>query len=1033
MRILFRILLILLVLISWRSEIVLGQRYYTRTYTEADGLANSMIFDMVQDTSGLLWIARRSGISSYNGTNFSNYNVNDGLWSTSYAFLTIDAKEKLWALPESGALFLSRLEGGKWVNIFPMREVMLNSWTTYSSLDVFNKNKEDVILVGTVDKGVFIYQDNRWKQYTCEGGLPSNQISAVRHYAGNIYIASEKGLTMLQEGDAPPLPVEGSPLFTSPVLAMERQNDKLWILGERWLGYLQKGRFNLVTDHFYLPFSGQERHYFLHPGKNDQIYFGNAHNVFHFSLINQQVELLDRHNGLITDGGTSVLVDREMNTWITGYRGITKIPSERFAGFSENDGLFSNEVASAMEIEPGRYVFGHDCALTFYDGSTMKPFRLDPHKANVNLETRVLDIKKGTHGAIWLAVSSLGLARLDQNKQIAWYREEQGLQGIAYTIAMGSSGTIYAGTSAGLFEFDHGRFRILDLGHEFNHSIRKIFIGTDANLYLATMSSGLIIRMGKNLISCKSADNPLANNIYAFLMDSGNKKWVGTAAGLYELEGHELKRVNRDGLVVNRPVYVILEDHDGNLWFGTDNGVYRWKHGRLEHFTATDGLAGQDVNRAAGFVDSKHHIWFGTNNGISVFKPELDYDAGAIPPPKISLRFVCAGNDTLNPKRKQVFPYDINDLSFHVRVISLINERQICIKYYLEGADEGWSNEIPYNYDRFVYNNLRPGTYRFFIKARNALGTWSDPVCSASFTIRQPFWFRGWFLSLTALLFFSLVFILARFILVNRFKNRLKAEVNQRTMELRKSEKLLMASNAAKDTFFSIIAHDLRNPFNVILGYLDLLTLEDSDYSEAEQKRILFKLKSAAVRTIELLENLLTWARTQRGTLPFDPEPVAIDDIIAGNLDLFETAALSKEITLITRGQKDLWAFVDKNMINTVVRNLISNAIKFSFPGGTITIAAETEQPDSILISIMDKGMGIAPEIMEDLFKIEKHTVVRGTANETGTGLGLVLCKEFVVRNQGTLNFSSEQGAGSTFSFSLPRYQPLYVSSLSTQ
>jgi len=612
------------------------------------------------------------------------------------------------------------------------------------------------------------------------------------------------------------------------------------------------------------------------------------------------------------------------------------------------------------------------------------------------------------------------VARLDKNRHLTWYRKNQGLTGNAYTIAFTPAGNLYAGTTYGLFKFNEGRFSQLDLGTKYNHSIRKIFIGPDSAIYMATLSSGIIIMRGDNLIVSASKENLLANNVYAFFTDSRKRRLVGTAAGLYEIAGQDLKRVNRDGLLITRPVYNILEDHQGNLWVGTDNGVFRWNGSILDHFTVNDGLSGLEINRGAGFTDSQHHIWFGTNNGLTVFRPELDYKPGQILPPKVKLRSVKVGSDSLDPYLELKLPYDMDDPCFIVRVISLIDERQIFVKYYLEGFDTGWTNEIPYTGSRFAYNNLRPGSYRFFLKARNPLGTWSDPVVSATLTIRPPFWFQWWFLTLAILFFSGIVFFIARYILISRYKNRLMLEVSQQTIELRKSEKDLMESNAAKDSFFSIIAHDLRNPFNVILGYLDILTSDDSDYSAKEQKQILMKLKSASVRTFDLLENLLTWARSQRGSLPFEPEAFQIGEVIAENLGLYDASTHSKHISMITQGPMEIMVFGDRNMISTVIRNLVSNALKFTFPNGTIIIGIEQQDPETVMVYVKDNGMGISSVLMENLFKIEQRTVIKGTANETGTGLGLILCNEFINKNSGTIRVASTPGKGSTFTITLP-------------
>ena len=1014
-----RLTMMLMVLASTAGGDAMGQRYQNMTYTEADGLANSMVFDMVQDSAGVLWIARRSGISSYDGTSFSNYNVSDGLRSTSYAFLNIDEKERLWALPESGAMFVSRLKGGKWQNVFCDGQLPDGFQSSFTSFDVFYENGVPVVLAGTADKGFVKMKDKQWKIYSMAEGLPDNRINSVRGFEGNIYAATPSGLFCLHDGVFNPVQ-DDRHLLSGNIFAMERKGKTLWLLGRGWLGNISAGKFTLAKSGFPLPLHNTGWKCFLHAGRNGKIYFGNAFKIYAYIEASNSIEKFGRSNGLISEGASSVLVDREMNTWIAGFHGITKIPSERFASYTEKDGLFANEVASAMEISPGRYLFGHDGVLTFFDGKTMTQMVLDSHKIVNNNESRIIDMKKGPGGDIWLAACGLGVAHLDKNRHVTWYREKQGLSGVAYTVAFTPSGDLYAGTTSGLFKFANGRFRQIDLGKNESYTIRRIIPDRDGSIYMATLSMGLLKWKGGQLTVFIHPDNQLVNSSYAFFTDSKQRQLVGTAAGLFELEGREMKQVNRDGLMINRPVYLILEDPQGTLWVGTDNGVYCWNGKTMVHFTVKDGLSGQDINRAAGFVDNDHHIWLGTNNGVSIFRPELDYKPGEIPPPKVKFLPGILGKDTLFPDRAKEFPWASNDLSFNTRVISMINERQVFVRYYLEGADTGWSNEIHYTGAQYTYNNLNPGSYRFFLKARNVIGIWSEPVVSATFIIQPPFWLHWWILCLGILLLSGIIYIISRLILTNRYKNQLKEQVSVQTAELRESEMQLIESNAAKDRFFSIIAHDLRNPFNSILGFLDLLTGEDSDIPDDDRKTILLQMKMASIKTFDLLENLLTWARAQRGSLPFEPAILPLHEIIADNLSLFDTAASSKNITLINLGKEDFTVFADRNMISTVVRNLISNAIKFTFPGGTITIGMKLQDRESVLVYVKDNGMGIPANILENLFKIETRTMVKGTSNETGTGLGLILCKEFIEKNGGTMLVTSNLGYGSTFTFTLP-------------
>jgi signal transduction histidine kinase len=319
----------------------------------------------------------------------------------------------------------------------------------------------------------------------------------------------------------------------------------------------------------------------------------------------------------------------------------------------------------------------------------------------------------------------------------------------------------------------------------------------------------------------------------------------------------------------------------------------------------------------------------------------------------------------------------------------------------------------------YRYHNLPPGKYRFHIKVKNSLGTWSDVVLSPVIQIKYPVYLQWWFILLILLTLTYLGYIIFKYIIYRRYNIRLAETVSQRTQELQESERQLMQSNRAKDRFLSIIGHDLRSPFNVILGYLDLLTDKSFVFTPAEREDILDKLKQTAHKTLSLLDNLLSWARTQKGEQKAQITSIDLCEIIGENVILAESMATAKKIKLVNHCRQSFHALGDKNMIHTVVRNLISNAIKFSYQGGTIEIGITSDKDHLITVSIKDHGCGISPENQARLFNSEDHFATKGTNKESGTGLGLLLCMEFIRLNNGKLWMESEQGKGSTFYFSL--------------
>jgi signal transduction histidine kinase len=237
--------------------------------------------------------------------------------------------------------------------------------------------------------------------------------------------------------------------------------------------------------------------------------------------------------------------------------------------------------------------------------------------------------------------------------------------------------------------------------------------------------------------------------------------------------------------------------------------------------------------------------------------------------------------------------------------------------------------------------------------------------------------------------------------------------------QLKQAKEELEELNASKDKFFSIIAHDLRGPLGSLHGLTEILVENIEGYSKDKLIQFLTTQRDAAKNLLALLENLLTWSRMQRGMIEFRPENIDIEWLISRNLDLFTPAAEHKQITFMRSIPKQVFISADQSMMNTVVRNLISNALKFTDSGGTITVSVRQDDT-CINVSVADTGIGIDARHVPHLFQIDAKYQRKGTANEQGTGLGLILCKEFVERHGGEIRVKSDIGKGTTFTFSLP-------------
>lgn len=246
------------------------------------------------------------------------------------------------------------------------------------------------------------------------------------------------------------------------------------------------------------------------------------------------------------------------------------------------------------------------------------------------------------------------------------------------------------------------------------------------------------------------------------------------------------------------------------------------------------------------------------------------------------------------------------------------------------------------------------------------------------------------------------------------------AEESKRQLAV--SEKELRELNETKDKFFSIIGHDIKMPVATIASFSSLLIDDFEKTDPAEAKQIIHIIQKSSIRALDLLKNLLEWAKVQTGSIAYKPETIKVCETIEEEVDIATSHLKKKNITLLYTPNPDNYVFADRNMLRTIFRNLLSNAIKYTPEKGTIRLSGERVHQDGefIKISIEDNGIGIPPQILPNLFTLKENYSSKGTSGEVGTGMGLLFCKEFVDMHGGSIQVESVEGEGSIFSFTLP-------------
>jgi len=484
-----------------------------------------------------------------------------------------------------------------------------------------------------------------------------------------------------------------------------------------------------------------------------------------------------------------------------------------------------------------------------------------------------------------------------------------------------------------------------------------------------------------------------------------------------------------------------------------------------------DGLQSDDFIDRASIKTQSGDLYFGGVNGFNFFNPDRLIQNTYIPRIYIT-DFKIYGKSQLPGKQGSVLSehisfinnviikYNQSVITFEYNAINYIVPEKNQYAYILEGFDKNWrfvGNERKAN-----YTNLDPGNYIFKVKAANSEGKWNNKPAIIHLTITPPWWKTLWFKVFSFLLFIiiliSIYYVRVRNIkainkkleieVINRTKDiehanselqkrnekiayqnseliQQKEEINVQKEKILKQNEVLELKNKelsdlnkTKDRFFSIIAHDLKNPLSSIISFSELIQ-HTKDISKDKIDKYIKIIFSSAKNLFGLLENLLNWARTQTGAIKYIPKEISVSGLIMENYTLLKSIARSKEIEFNVDLQGDYSIYADENMINTALRNIITNAIKFTHRGGSIYISAKKENRN-VVISVEDTGIGISQDIINNLFKIDESITTVGTEREIGTGLGLIVSNEFVRKNNGEIIVDSKPNKGSRFSIILP-------------
>ena len=551
----------------------------------------------------------------------------------------------------------------------------------------------------------------------------------------------------------------------------------------------------------------------------------------------------------------------------------------------------------------------------------------------------------------------------------------------------------------------------------------------------------------------------ISNNEINYLFeDSDQQIWVGTRDGLnyYDEDKDDIFPVKGD--LSNVFISSILEDQHKNLWIGTLNGLYWYekKGGIKFHFDTSNDLPSNEFYPGACFNNGNNDLFWGTTNGVVFFNPDkLQFDTTQS---KVVFTDLFVNNKKIEPhdstnilntviskEDKLEFKPNHQIITFQFTAVSMIYPEKIQYAYRMEGINHEWQEIGTRN--EITFTQLQPGQYTLKLKASNSDGFWNDNFTKIDILVKPPWWNTIGFRILFIVSAIGLIIKLLRYRtrrlelrsieLQNQVDIRTKElvikndQLIEKTTSLNESNKLLEERqeeitlqkeqleelNKMKDRMMSIIAHDLTSSFNGLIGFSELfyLTHREGKKEDAKTAYIIF---DSSKRIHDLLDNLLKWARTQTNEIKIRPEIVDVHKLVENTYKLYEFQIRKKEINFTIEDSTDSIALTDIDAFSTILRNTMSNAVKFTPRHGQITVFIEPV-PKGILVKISDSGIGMSEKQIKQLLNNSEVGSTSGTEGEKGTGIGLTLTMELIEKIATNRKIVSSPGKGTTISFVL--------------
>ena len=1026
-----------------------------KNITIEDGLSQSTVETIYQDSKGYIWIGTNDGLDRYNGYEFKHYKhdkYDKNSIANNYIVDIIEDK--------NGYIWVSTIGGLSRIN--PDKDEIKNYYSKEDRGNLSNSNlwqllctKDNRLIASTID-GLNVYDKNKDKFTRIlykEGELPSQYIYSLEEdLYGHIWVGTDNGLVELDK-DLNIVKSYHDTIGDSDVYNVYDDSK-----GNIWVCTLDNGLFKINLDDKSVENYKNNNSKISIPSNNvrdiisdseGKLWIATDKGLCTFDYEREEFITYNKKsyqsNSLIDDEIFCLLKDSSGLIWIGTYSGISRFnPNSNFTHFKldpyEDNSISGNVIHGIYEDDDKTLWIGtNESGVNIINGESIKHL----NKENSNIVSDLIEDITGFKNYIFIGTNE-GLSVLVKNDKTAKnytitnYTTKDGLPSNKIrSLFIDSKGYLWIGTNKGLAILDTNNNKIIDITYILDEMgvsdkfIRAVYEDSKGNYYIGCFLEGGLIKINPNTKEYKiyknieNDDSSISNNSIRYINEDlyGNIL-VGTSHGINILNLSTDKfnhYTEKDGLI-NNTIYGILVDKNNGIWMSTNAGISKLstEDATFKNFTITDGLQSNEFNGRACFKSKDGNMYFGGINGFNVFNSQ-DIELSTFEPKVIFDNFEINGTNKKDISNIK-FKSNENNIKINFFTNDYKNTKTTQYYYKLEGLENEWNMT---NSNSLVFVNLGSGDYTLKIKTITQHGVMSDES-SVHFTINPPIWRSNYAICIYLILI--IISILRYMHKVNTLDRLVNERTNKLRKEMEKNEQLfkkVLSLEQNKNNYFVNLSHELRTPLNVLSSINQLIkefTKKDNFITPEKLSYYMGIMDRNCSRLLSLINNLIDHTKIENNSYIINKKDedivYLVEETVLDMKDYIEEKGL--ELIFDTDVEEKVIR-CDKVDIERCIINLVGNAVKFTPEGGLIEVLLQ-DLDDKVKIIVKDNGIGISEENQKIIFDRFNQVVDESSEQKGGSGLGLTITKQLITLHNGEIYVESEVGVGSEFIIILPVY-----------